>query len=537
MLALACSSDEQAEPTSERSGDREGSGEGPGAGGASGGEPVTGYGVFGEVEMSFTLPLIDGDLPRLSYPDVQASFPEVQWDEVDRLYVPAAHYGSIQLGNLPQRDADDPLVITNRGGQVRIGGGGFGYNLSLQGGSNWVLTGRYDPESETGDGSFRGHLEGDYAGSRGSYGFLIDDEFSKEGLSGLSVGSGASDFEIDAIEITRVEFAGILAKTDDDGAATMRNVHLHDVYIHDVGSEGIYFGSTQPQPQHSFENLRVHDNRFLRTGTEALQLGQLGEGCEIHHNVIGPAAIRWRSAFAHYQNGNVQYGQRYGSSFFHHNVVIGAGDLFVEFFPQPVDGDPRGASDTVTFSDNYFADTSRTGVYTHKEENEVTVVFERNAFSGFVFNYDEVYPDVVEPGAVFGIGSNTENPHLLRDNEWDAPWPFIQWVFDSVTETNNTETEVERIIFRDFMVEELGDNYRKLEWWTATATLHPDDVPVTYHAGVFVMHEGKLYRAKTENQGRVPSESPEDWEALPDPVDDVRLAEDSPYEGLGVRSE
>src|SRR5690606_17461452 len=149
---------------------------------------------------------------------------------------------------------------------------------------------------------------------------------SKAGLSGLSIGGGASDFEIEMLEVTRAEFAGIVAKTDDDGSATMRNVRLHDTYVHDVGSEGIYFGSTQAQPQHAFEGLLVYENRFLRTGTEALQVGQLGEGCEIHHNVLGPGAIRWRSAFQRYQDGNVQFGQRYGSSSFHHNVVVGTGD-------------------------------------------------------------------------------------------------------------------------------------------------------------------------------------------------------------------
>ncbi len=506
-------------------------------GDAQGPDPdvVVGYGVFGDAETTFTFPEMSGDLPRLAYQDVQDAFPEVDWETLDRLYIPANHYGSVLLGNLPERSPERRLVITNIGGQVRIGGGGFGYNLKLQGGTNWTLTGRYDPESETGHEGFRGHAEGDYAHSQGSYGIFIDDEFSKEGLSGIYVGSGASDFEIDAVEVTRAEFAGISAKTDDDGDATMRNVHLHDVYIHDVGSEGIYFGSTQSQPQHSFENLQIHDNRFLRTGTEALQVGQLGDGCEIHHNVIGPAAIRWRSAFANYQNGNVQYGQRYGSSSFHHNVVIGAGDLFVEFFPQPVSGDPRGNDDTVSFSDNYFSDTSSTGVYTHADANDVSVVFERNVFRGFEYNYPEVYPDANEPVAVFGVGSNTENPHLLKGNQYEAPWPFIRWMFDSVTDQDNVETDVEPVIFRDFMGEELDNNYRNLEWWTATATLHPTDAPVVYPVGFFVMHEGTLYRARTENQGKAPNENPSDWEELPAPADDVRLADDSPYAGLGVR--
>ena len=104
---------------------------------------------------------------------------------------------------------------------------------------------------------------------QGKYGILSDDAFSKAGLSGLSIGGKATDFELDMLEVARAEFAGIVAKTDNDGTATMRNVRVHDLYIHDTGSEGIYFGSTQAQPQHSFENLQIYDNRMLRTGTEA----------------------------------------------------------------------------------------------------------------------------------------------------------------------------------------------------------------------------------------------------------------------------
>ncbi|KYF66184.1 hypothetical protein [Sorangium cellulosum] len=89
----------------------------------------------------------------------------------------------------------------------------------------------------------------------------------------------------------------------------------------------------------------------------------------------------------------MQYGQRYGSSSFHHNIVIGTGDLFVELFPTRVAEDPRAAGDTISFTDNYFADTSLSGVYTHAVDTGATIRFERNTFLGFHFNDGEVYPD------------------------------------------------------------------------------------------------------------------------------------------------
>ncbi|MBU1537235.1 right-handed parallel beta-helix repeat-containing protein, partial [Myxococcota bacterium] len=180
-------------------------------------------------------------------------------------------------------------------------------------------------------------------------------------------------------------------------------------------------------------------------------------------------------------------------------------------------------------------DTSLTGVYTHGEANHVTVRFENNVFRGFHFNYPEVYPSTTEPVAVFGVGSNTENPHFLTDNTADAPYPFIMWIFDSVTETGNVIGEVPPVIFSDFMNTQIEGNFRLVEWWTPTATRHPDNPPVTYEPGDYVMHLGTLYRALTQNTGEAPDESPGAWEALPPPADDVTLAPESPHQGLGVR--
>ncbi len=547
LTVIGCSSKEPA-PGSPETGGRGGAttvppggassrgGSGSLGGSAAGG--ASGEGRFGEPETSFTLPVptsSGGQLPTLSFPNLTEKFPDVDFGTLDRLYIPAGHYRTIQLGGLPERRPERPLVITNLGGQVRVGGGAANFVFSINGGSNWILTGRYDAVSKTGDAAFPGHAQGAYAHSQGSYGILSDDAFSKAGLSGLTIGGKASDFELDMLEVTRAEFAGIVAKTDNDGSATMRNVEIHDLYVHDTGSEGLYFGSTQAQPQHSFENLHIYDNRILRTGTEAIQTGQLGSGCEIEHNVLGPGAIRWRSAFQQYQDGNVQFGQRYGSSSFHHNIVIGTGDLFVEFFPTPVAGDPRAAGDSVTFSDNYFSDTSLSGVYTHAEETGVSFHFERNVFRGFLFNYGEVYPDTRAPVQVFGVGANTLNPHVLRDNTVDAPYPFIQWLFPAVTQQNNVTASVPRVKFRDFITPALDENYRALEWWTDRATLSPDQRAVTYRKDSYVMQDGTLYRALAENQAKPPDQHPETWQPLSLPADDVRLTADSPHSGFGLR--
>lgn len=521
------------------------SGNGGAASSSSGAAYVPPYGRFGVPEHTFTLPTPvpggDGKPPPLYFPHLQESFPEVDWATLDRLYLPAGEYQTLCLGDLPERSAERPLVITNLGGQVRIGGYAANYVASIgcdggAGGSNWILTGRYDPTSKTGDTGFRGHAEGTFANSQGSYGIFVDDEFSKAGHTGIAIGARATDFELEVIEVARAEFAGVSAKTDSQGDATMRNVRFHDMYVHDVGSEGIYFGSTQAQPQHTFENLHVYDNRLLRTGTEALQVGQLGEGCEVDHNVLGPAALRWRSAFEPYQDGNVQYGQRHGSSSFHHNLVIGTGDLFVEFFPTHVDGDARGANDTVSFTDNYFADTAAGGGASHATNNQVTFRLERNAFTGFRFTYDQVYPSAEPPIGVFHTGADSQNPHVLSNNTFEGPAQFLTYDQPNVTAAeNNVAGPVPRVKFRGFMDAVVEADARQLEWWTATASLAAGNPAVTYPVGFRVMHEGELYEALTENSGQAPNSAPATWRKLPPPADDVRLTDDSPHAGVGLR--
>jgi hypothetical protein len=174
-------------------------------------------------------------------------------------------------------------------------------------------------------------------------------------------------------------------------------------------------------------------------------------------------------------------------------------------------------------------------VYTHADDTGVTIRFEHNFFRGFYWTYPDVHPDATLPVQVFGVGSNSPDPHVLEDNVVDGPYPFIKWTFPSVTEENNTEASVPRVEFRDFMGAELDENYRRLEWWTPRMTRHPDMPVMTYAAGAYVVHRGTLYRALADNSEAPPDENPDLWQALPAPADDVRLRADSAYAGFGVR--
>ncbi|MFO0662972.1 MAG: right-handed parallel beta-helix repeat-containing protein [Polyangiaceae bacterium] len=368
----------------------------------------------------------------------------MDWKNIDRLYVPAGIYKSFQLGNLPTRDAKKPLVITNIGGQVQVGPNDPGGNFiwSMSGGSNWVLTGRFDPTSKTGDENIVGHRCGAYAASRGKYGFLSDDAYAVGQYSHMGIAvSDATQFEIEYVEVTRSGFAGIRllnSRAAGDPARPMENVRVHDTYIHDIGSEGYYFGWTGDPPSNLFPGLQVYNNRIIRTGSETLQVQDLGEGTHIHHNVFAFGALHWLDNFGNYQDNGTQVLVRSGTVEIDHNIVQGGAGTLLSFFssPEPGDGDRK-----VTFHDNYFADTRSLGAYLNgTSEGASSFTFRGNFFRGLDFGYKTVNPSASDPGVVFGINQAHKAPILLEGNTFEGPRALLAGVQLNGTKANITAT-------------------------------------------------------------------------------------------------
>lgn len=485
----------------------------------------------------FTLPLTDGDGVYL--PDVQSAFPEVDWATLDRLYIPAGHYPFFKLGNLPDRDPDDPLVITNQGGQVHIGALGHYYLLSLSGGSGWVLTGRYDPVAQTGDAGNPGHRGQRYADTRDTYGILVDDRFLVSGNSGVAVTGGATAFVLEYLEVRHVEFAGLLVKTDNDGDAHMEDVVIRHNYIHDTGSEGMYIGSTQGPPQHEIRGLLLHDNRVLRTGTDLIQVQNAGAGTVIRNNVFAWGALSWRHAFQRYQDNATQWGLRAGDLAFHHNLVVGSAGNWMSMFGAWQEGDePPG---DVTFHNNVFTHTRYLGAYVGGTDpgGSATWTWRDNHLGRNAFTYDEVFDWIEAPTALLRIAGAMDEVNLVFEgNTWEGELDLHSRSSDpnatvgNVTGSGNTNGDVELVVFHDASVPGGADVF-DFETWTDLATLG-GDAPVTYRAGDVVAHHGELFVALVENTGVEPGSDASTWSPQPPMVDDVRLDADSPYVGMGL---
>lgn len=487
------------------------------------------------------------DLPpsspnQLAYDDVQAAFPAVHWDTLDRLYLPAGHYTNLMLGNLPARDAAHPLIITNKGGQVVVGFNPQGnYIWSMGGGAHWILTGRYDALSQTGDAAFAGHACGAYAHSAGTYGIVSDDDyaFSAPYLHmGLAVGGGATDFEIEYVEVARSGFAGIRLLNDSSLGLDkpMANVKVHDVYIHDTAAEGFYFGWTGAPPANEFPHLEIYNCRILRAGNETLQIQDLGDGTHVHHNTFISGGLHWLdNGLGRYQDNLLQMLVREGQIEIDHNVFIDGAGTLLNFFSSP-EADQGDGDRHVTFHDNYWADAIDLGGYLNgTADANSSFTFDGNTFRDLTFGYTPADPSATDPGVIFSHNPPVmapitfSNNHVQGDKPLMAPGP-------TVTLTNNAADDPPAI-------ELVGDDVvwsgpgKHLTAWAPVATVDASKPTVQYRAGDLVTDgDGPtLYRCTADSQNEKPSTTPAKWQALPAPSDDVRVKPGTTYAGYGVQ--
>lgn len=487
---------------------------------------------------SFILP-VEG-LSAFSYIDVQASFPEVDWQTLERLYIPAGTYEYARLANLPERTAENPLIITNYGGQVKVAGT-YNYVLSLGGGSHWILTGEYDSELKTGHPDYLGHADGDYANSAGQYGI----EIGRSRESGIMIGSFATNFELSYIEVAHAGFAGLLIKTDNQPTATMDGVKLHDLYIHDAESEGMYIGNTgATDSQHLFTNLEIYNNRVLRSGTEGIQLTNMGDGLNVHHNVVAMCALDWKDPFQMWQDGCFQYSQRSGSAEIHHNVFIGGASKTMEFGLTSATGESLEPNDEVWIHDNYFSHGRNLFSYIHNSAKNpsTSLRFEDNVIRQYNFHYDELPTAPSDPNKLIFANDNTLTSMTFANNVRDGIQTFIDTVggdngtVGNVTATGNTtSSSLAPIVFEDVTFA-AGFDWTRIEIWDDYSDLYAG--PIYYNQGDYVYYypTGELYLCIEvgAHTGKDPTTNPSTWQLVSPMNDDFRLDANSPYQGFGL---
>jgi len=246
----------------------------------------------------------------------------------------AFKYGTLTFKNIVGTAAK-PVIITNCDGTVNIALTGKPFNLKTSNSKYFRITGG-DTEK--------------------SYGIRL----SGSTANGVILTDLSTNFEVDHMEVFKVGFAGIMAKTDptcDDatirGNFTMRNVSFHDNYIHDTQGEGFYIGHSfyggetvtgcGVRLPHTIEGIDIYNNHVVRSGWDGIQMSCATKNARVFGNTVEDYAVLNKAeqqngiligggsggtCFGNFVNGGTGNGIctfGLGDNLFHDNIVINAG--------------------------------------------------------------------------------------------------------------------------------------------------------------------------------------------------------------------
>jgi len=204
----------------------------------------------------------------------------------DTIAIAGGIYYQLLIRNITGTTAK-PIVVINKGTQVIVTGNP-NYGVKIGGCTFLKFSGR--------------------GTSSNYYGFLIKDILttSAAGGNGLSVDDLSSNIEVENIEIKNVTYVGIMAKTDPScsflpqyTSFVMRDLDIHDTYLHKIGHEGMYIGSSKFKDgyiincnganstvsPHLLKNLKIYKNMIDSTGWDALQIS-CADTAKVYNNNV-----------------------------------------------------------------------------------------------------------------------------------------------------------------------------------------------------------------------------------------------------------
>jgi hypothetical protein len=242
-------------------------------------------------------------------------------------------YASIIFRNIIGTGAE-PVIITNCGGTATVNGGDASVALKTEYSKYFRIKGGSTP---------------------GTYGIKVTG-----GSLGISLEKLSTNFEVNNIDVSQTSFAGIMAKTEptcDDatirGNFVMRNISLHDNFVHDTGGEGFYIGHSLYEKgktldcgvrlPHIIDGLRIYNNLVQRAGWDGIQVGCALNGAYVYRNKIEDYGYLKHT----YHDSGIQFSEGtkgicyrnwisngpgiginavgYGDCLMHNNVIINAG--------------------------------------------------------------------------------------------------------------------------------------------------------------------------------------------------------------------
>jgi hypothetical protein len=229
--------------------------------------------------------------------------------------------------------AENPITITNCGGTATLTATGLPYTMKTERSKFIKVSG----------------------GSGTTYGIKLTG-----GHVGLTLEGLTTNVEVNNIEVYGVGFAGIMAKTDPTcdnatirGNFVMKDVNIHDNYVHDTKGEGLYVGhsfyekgktlSCGLRLPHTMDGVKIYNNKVVRPGWDGIQVGCAVTGAYVYNNTIenyGYMNVTNQQTGIQFSEGTkgIAYNNMinagtgtginvvgYGDSFLHDNIIINAG--------------------------------------------------------------------------------------------------------------------------------------------------------------------------------------------------------------------
>lgn len=206
---------------------------------------------------------------------------DFQYSPGDVFCMTSGTYNALRLINFKGTE-ENPLIFKNCGGKVVVESDTYSGIMFRE--SEFIrITGTGDENIE--------------------YGIHIN--YTSSGRVGLSVTYLSTDFEIDHLEVSNTGFAGIMAKTDPEcndpktwrENFLMKNIIIHDNYVHDTGGEGMYVGASFGYETtklddcptvfaHFLDDVKIFDNIVEDVGWDGIQVSLGVTGTEVYRNTI-----------------------------------------------------------------------------------------------------------------------------------------------------------------------------------------------------------------------------------------------------------
>ena len=211
----------------------------------------------------------------MKYPD------EMDVQPGDVICLQAGTYPELGLYGF-EGTAEKPITFINCGGQVIIEDSPI-VGLYMNGNKHFRLTGTGDPDYE--------------------YGIVIRGTRKQ----GLAISTMSTDYELDHLEIYNTGSIGmhLVTRPTCDPASwrenfTMKDVSIHDNYLHDLTEEAFYIGSSKYRTghkvtcdgeakyvmPHNTEGVRIYNNRMEHMGKDGFQVSGVVKDCKIYNNTV-----------------------------------------------------------------------------------------------------------------------------------------------------------------------------------------------------------------------------------------------------------